>query len=94
MEPVKKRVYIKVYGVVQGVGFRASTLRQARKLGLTGYVKNLPTGEVEIVAEGDLEKIKALLEWAKEGPPGALVRKIEHRIEEFSGNFNTFEIRY
>lgn len=91
---MRKRLYIKVYGIVQGVGFRASTLREARRLELTGYVKNLPTGEVEIVAEGDEEKLKKLLEWAKKGPPGAVVEKVEWKEEEFTGLFKSFEIKY
>lgn len=89
-----KRIHIKVYGIVQGVGFRASTLRQARKLGLKGYVRNIPTGEVEIVAEGDESKINMLLEWAKKGPAGAVVESVEYKIEEPTGAFETFEIRY
>lgn len=91
---MKKRIYIKVSGVVQGVGFRASTLRQARTLNLTGYVKNLQTGEVEIVAEGEERDIIALLEWSKKGPPGSVVSKVEHKIEEFSGKFKEFKIEY
>lgn len=91
---MKKRIYIKVYGIVQGVGFRESTRRKAKSLNLTGYVKNLPTGEVEIVAEGDEENIKALLEWSKKGPPSAFVQKFEYKVEEFSGKFKDFKIEY
>lgn len=91
---MKRRIYIKVYGLVQGVGFRASTVYQARKLGLNGYVKNLPTGEVEIVAEGEEDKLNSLLEWSKIGPAGASVEKVEYKLEDFKGEFKNFEIRY
>lgn len=91
---MKKRIHIKVYGLVQGVGFRASTVYQARKLGVSGYVKNLPRGEVEIVAEGEEDKLNLLLEWSKRGPAGASVKKVEYKLEEFKGEFKNFEIRY
>jgi acylphosphatase len=87
-------IYIKVYGFVQGVGFRASTYYKARELGLKGYVRNLETGEVEILAEGDERAILALLEWAKKGPPSARVDKVEYEFLPYTGRFSSFEIRY
>jgi acylphosphatase len=59
---------IHVSGFVQGVGFRWSTVREARKRGITGYVKNLPDRSVFIEAEGSEEQLKAFIEWCKEGP--------------------------
>ena len=91
----KKRIYIRVYGLVQGVGFRASTYYKARELGLTGYVKNLPSGdEVEIVAEGDEKQLMALLEWAKKGPPGSRVEKVQYEFLPYEGKFKNFKIEY
>jgi acylphosphatase len=88
-------IYIRVFGLVQGVGFRASTYRKARELGLKGYVKNLPSGyEVEIVAEADEDKILDLLEWAKNGPPGARVDKVEYETLPYEGKFKDFKIEY
>ncbi|MDM7275336.1 MAG: acylphosphatase, partial [Thermoprotei archaeon] len=64
---------IKVYGEVQGVGFRAWAARRALKLNLKGYVANEPDGTVTIVAEGPREAIEKLLEECKRGPPLAVV---------------------
>lgn len=91
---MKARVYIKVYGLVQGVGFRASTYYKAKELGLTGYVRNLETGEVEILAEGEKEKLEQLVQWAKRGPSSARVEKIEYEFLPYEGTFKSFEIKY
>ncbi|RMF27840.1 MAG: acylphosphatase, partial [Cyanobacteria bacterium J083] len=64
-----KRVKAIVSGKVQGVGFRMHTLKQAKKLNLKGYVRNLSNGNVEIVAEGEDEKVDSLINWAKSGSP-------------------------
>ena len=90
-----KKIRAIVSGKVQGVGFRIYTRTQARKLGVCGYVQNLRNGDVEIVAEGEAQKIDALMEWAKFGPPSAVVNNLE--VEVISGNdekFEGFEIRY
>lgn len=58
-----------VYGIVQGVGFRYSTQKKARELGLRGYARNLDDGSVEILAAGDRVQIDALLNWLKKGGP-------------------------
>ena len=56
-----QRVRLTVRGVVQGVGFRMYAQREARHLGLTGFVRNLPGGEVELVAEGEPDQVAAFL---------------------------------
>ncbi|MFT5111840.1 MAG: acylphosphatase [Parasphingorhabdus sp.] len=66
-----------VCGVVQGVGFRWSTLRVARQLELTGYCKNLTDGSVEVCAFGDESAIAQLSAWLQQGPPGADVVRVE-----------------
>lgn len=71
-----------VSGKVQGVWFRASTEEQARQLGLTGWVRNLADGRVEVLAFGDKEKIEQLHEWLKHGPKLANVSDLSH--EEIS----------
>ena len=91
---MKSRARILVSGVVQGVFFRAFTKETAAKLGLTGWVKNLPTGEVEIVFEGEKESILKAIEQCRKGPPGAWVESIDTRWEEFRNEFEDFEIRY
>jgi acylphosphatase len=77
-----------VSGRVQGVWFRASTQRQARKLGVRGWVRNLPDGTVELHAEGDAEAVEGLLRWAHGGPPTARVDRVEASdaaVEGFEG---------
>ncbi len=62
-----------VTGRVQGVSFRATTCSEARRLGVAGWVRNLPDGSVELEAEGDDDRVAALLVWCEHGPPGARV---------------------
>ena len=86
-----KCIHLIVSGKVQGVFFRDNTRRKAIELGLTGYAKNLPDGNVEVVAEGDENKINELIEFIKKGPGIAKVEyiKIKHKEPE---NFKNFEI--
>jgi acylphosphatase len=86
-----KRLYARVYGVVQGVGFRRFVQIHAKRLGLKGYAKNMPDGTVEVVAEGYEESLRKLLEYLKIGPPLAKVDKVEYKIEEYKGEFITFD---
>ena len=68
-----KRVRVVVHGDVQGVGFRAATLYEARQLGVAGWVRNLRDGSVEAEIEGTAEQIDEVLAWMAQGPPGARV---------------------
>ena len=86
-----KKLKIHVYGIVQGVFFRYSTRKVARKLGLTGFVKNMPDGSVYIEAEGSSDKLKELLNYVKIGPETAEVEKIEYEFKEAKHNFKGFE---
>jgi len=90
----KVRVHILVSGKVQGVFFRSETQEKAQQLGLTGWVRNLPNGRVEAVFEGEKARIEEMIEWAKSGPPGAIVNHLDLKWEEYRGEFNNFEIRY
>jgi len=90
----EKAVYIRVYGIVQGVFFRAFTRNWASRLGLNGYVKNMPDGSVEIVAEGSEENIKELIGRVKEGPPAASVERIETEWKKPSNQHIGFRIEY
>jgi acylphosphatase len=89
-----KRVHIVVRGVVQGVGFRMYTELEANRLGLRGYVRNLPDGAVEIVAEGPADAIERLIAWAKHGPPAASVEDVNVEYAEPNGEFVEFGIRH
>lgn len=80
-------------GLVQGVFFRASTREQARRLGLTGWVRNLPDGRVEVLACGERERLERLLEWLHEGPPHADVSRVEVDWREQADEHAEFEVR-
>ncbi len=87
-----KQVQVVVRGRVQGVYFRASTQREAKRLGLTGWVKNRPDGNVEVLAEGEEEGLKDLIAWANKGPSAARVERVEVRWRGFSGDYADFRI--
>ncbi len=91
---MKARCHVFVSGKVQGVFFRANTRDLALLLGINGFVRNLPDGRVEAVFEGDKEKIEKMIEFCKEGPPGAIVEKIDVNWEEYKGEFKDFKIIY
>jgi len=88
-----KQAHIVVHGKVQGVWYRASTQEVARSLGLRGWVRNLPSGEVEILAQGDEEAIKQLIRWCHQGPPAAKVGNVEVEWEDAGEIFEGFAIR-
>ena len=85
-------VKIVVSGHVQGVGYRYFIARFAGELGLTGYAKNLFTGEVEIIAEGRREFLEALIEKAGKGPNGAKVNTCKVEWLDFKKKYDKFEI--
>jgi acylphosphatase len=89
-----KRYHIVVSGVVQGVGFRFFTQRLAVRLGLDGYVRNLPNGSVEAVAEGPESSLKIFIDELGLGPPSASVRSLNVDENAPSGDFERFEIRF
>lgn len=80
---VRRRVV--VWGVVQGVGFRWHCAREAARLGVAGRVRNLGSGDVEIVAEGEVDAVDRLVAWARRGPSGAEVMGLEVVDEEPQG---------
>ena len=90
----KKRVHLKITGRVQGVGFRNSTRRKARELGVSGWVKNLADGSVEAVLEGEKDKVEDLISWANTGPRLANVKKVEVDRRQPKNDPDGFSIRY
>jgi len=86
-------VRIIVSGLVQGVGFRYFIYRQAQSLGLTGYVKNLPSGQVEIVASGEKGLIDEMVRIARTGPSYASVSDVDLEKIDSPTTFNDFGIR-
>lgn len=87
-----KQLLLIVKGRVQGVYFRASTQREAKRLGLSGWVKNRPDGSVEILAEGEEVSIRELYGWAQKGPSAARVERVETRWRSFTGEYADFRI--
>ncbi|MCB1171987.1 MAG: acylphosphatase [Leptospiraceae bacterium] len=83
---------ITVCGRVQGVYFRQSTLQKARSLALTGYVRNLPNGDVYIEAEGEALQLQELLTWCHAGPPMARVSAVQSQVGTIK-NFTDFSVR-
>jgi acylphosphatase len=91
--PHRVRVALRIEGRVQGVYFRASTVAQARKLGVTGWVMNCSDGSVEAVAEGRNNEIEELIAWCRQGPPGAHVTLVDVRYENARDEFRGFSIK-
>ena len=83
-----------VHGYVQGVYFRDFTSRQAIELGLTGYVRNLSEGTVEVNAEGERKQLEKLISYLKVGPPAAKVTKVVTNWSEYTGRYSRFSVRY
>ncbi|MEJ8798049.1 acylphosphatase [Trinickia caryophylli] len=83
--------YVRVQGIVQGVGFRHATVRQAHSLGITGWVSNLPDGSVEAMVQGPAERIDRMLEWMRRGPPSARVTECTSEERAIEKRFARFE---
>jgi acylphosphatase len=92
MSKNRVRAEITVNGLVQGVGFRYYILRQAQNLDLTGFVKNLFTGEVFTVAEGERAMVEDLIKLIKSGPSHAHVKNCRVDWSDSKDEFKTFEI--
>jgi acylphosphatase len=82
-----------IRGVVQGVGFRHFIFRRATELGLSGDVRNLPDGAVEVRARGDAASIEALMALARRGPSSARVDDVEIHSEDSATWPSGFRIR-
>ena len=91
---MNKRIVLKIYGRVQLVMYRDSACRQAKKLGLVGYVMNESDGTVKIVAEGQKEKLEKFIDWCYNGPILAKVEKINIDWKKETDQFNNFKIKY
>jgi acylphosphatase len=87
-----KRVQVLIRGRVQGVYFRAAAQREARRLGLTGWVRNRPDGSVEFLVEGEEESIREMTGWANHGPSAARVDSVDVRWRGYTGEFPEFSI--
>ena len=90
----KMQLFVIITGKVQGVGFRNFTQLNARQLGINGYAKNLPNGTVEVVAEGDKAQLDTLIALLKKGPRYARVDSLDIDERPFTGEYESFGIRY
>ncbi|AEH50933.1 acylphosphatase [Pseudothermotoga thermarum] len=84
-------VFLKIYGHVQGVGFRYFTYRIAHRLGVKGYVRNAEDGTVEIHAEGDKSSLEQFVKEVSRGPSSAIITKVECNPTTYQG-FEDFTI--
>lgn len=86
------RVSLKILGQVQGVFYRNTAKIEAEKLGLFGWVSNNEDGSVELVVEGEKEKLQQLIDWCNKGSFLAKVEKIDIDWQKYAGEFKSFEI--
>ena len=91
---IQKRIHIFITGRVQGVFFRQSTRVMAIKNNVNGWVRNLDDGRVEIVAEGEKQNIDNLTTWCKTGSANSRVDEFELSEENYTDEFENFEVRY
>ena len=89
----KVRVHAIYGGRVQGVGFRFTVQRYANEIGITGYVKNLCGGQVEIVAESEKKKVEIFLERIKNGPLARYIDDVETHYSKYTEAFRDFHLR-
>ncbi|MDQ7790633.1 MAG: acylphosphatase [Clostridia bacterium] len=88
-----RRVYLLISGHVQGVNYRNSMVSAARPLGVAGWVRNLPDGRVEAVAEGKEQALRSLIEWCRQGPSWAAVNGVEEEWSDPTGEFDGFSVK-
>ncbi|MFH1228645.1 MAG: acylphosphatase [Planctomycetota bacterium] len=91
---MKSQAHLLIKGTVQGVCYRANTRDKAQSLGLSGWVRNIPGGNVEAVFCGDREIIEQMINWCRKGPHGAMISEITTSWESPQDNSNSFEILY
>ncbi len=89
---MKKGLRLIVFGRVQGVGYRYFTSKWANRLGICGWVRNLPDGSVEVVAEGEEEALHLFVERLREGPRFARVREVKEEWVPYQGMYSYFTI--
>lgn len=89
-----ERVRLRISGRVQGVWYRGATQAEARRLGVRGWVRNLPDGGVEALLQGEADAVRALVAWCKVGPPAARVTDVTETQEPPANDLVGFRIRH
>lgn len=85
---------IRVSGRVQGVGFRAYAREEARRVGVTGWVRNLSDGSVELFIQGTEKDVNEMVSWCYQGPPHAFVTGVELSEMILDESLKTFSVRF
>jgi acylphosphatase len=89
----EKRLHARVLGRVQGVGFRYYVMTTAGELGLTGWVRNRRDGTVEVIAEGELDRLRSLVKALERGSRSSAVQEVKADLQPPSGEFDSFYVR-
>jgi acylphosphatase len=92
MSDENQRFHALILGFVQGVNFRYYTTQTARRIGVTGWVRNRADSTVEVVAEGTRPQLDELLEFLSHGPPSARVDQVQTKWEDPTGEYTNFEV--
>ncbi|WP_300669042.1 acylphosphatase [Desulfoluna sp.] len=87
-----KRVRLRISGGVQGVAFRYHTVDAAQRFGVTGWVRNVPDGTVEVLAEGETAAVDEFAFWCRMGPRMARVEDVKVKVEAYGNSFDGFEV--
>lgn len=93
MQESIEQIHLQIQGRVQGVWFRATAREKALELGLTGWVRNLPDRQVELIAEGPRNVLDAMVDWCRVGPPLARVEDVKIERGQATDTFASFEVR-
>ena len=91
MKQVRMRILIE--GRLQGMNFRYHTQQQAKKLGVTGFVRALSDGRIEIEVQGDQNKVEKILAWCQEEPQSSQIKSILYRYDEPYERYSDFNVR-
>ncbi|PIS00991.1 MAG: acyl-phosphate glycerol 3-phosphate acyltransferase [Chlamydiae bacterium CG10_big_fil_rev_8_21_14_0_10_35_9] len=89
-----KELHVQFKGIVQNVGFRAHIQKAANKRNITGYVKNLKDGSVELVAQGEEEELQSLFEEIKNNPGSAKIDSVKSSVTAPLKSYNAFSVQY
>lgn len=92
MSSTRRTLHLRIQGRVQGVFFRDSMRREAKTLGVSGWVRNCADGSVEAVVQGAVAEVDTIVRWAHQGPRNAVVSRVD--VSPDSGSYSGFEVRY
>lgn len=88
-----KQIHLRIIGQVQGVSFRASAKREADRLKIAGWARNNEDDSVEVIAQGEEEKLRQFIIWCWEGPPSARVDDVEVEWQESEEKLKDFVVQ-